>query len=128
MHRSITIGLAMAAGAALGAAAVESLHAQARMKAYAVTEFEVLDATANTAYVTPFLAAVRAAGGRGLGTGGQNVVAFVGNAPQHVAIQEYDSLEQVQAFFNSAAYKNLAPQRDRAEKTIRQYAVGAVTN
>ena len=37
-------------GAALGAAAVQGLHAQAKPKAYSVTETEVLDATAQAAY------------------------------------------------------------------------------
>ena len=46
-------------------------------------------------------------------------------APMRVAITEWDSLEQAQAFYNSAAWKNLAPQRDKATKTIRRYTVEA---
>jgi hypothetical protein len=34
-----------------------------------------------------------------------------------------DSLEKAQAFYNSAAWKDLAPQRDKAVKTIRRYVV-----
>ena len=47
-------------------------------------------------------------------------------APKRVAITEWDSLEQAQAFYNSAAWKNLAPQRDKAVKTIRRYVVEAL--
>ena len=46
-------------------------------------------------------------------------------APKRVAINEWDSLEQAQAFYNSAAAKNLEPQRERANKRIRYYAVEA---
>jgi hypothetical protein len=44
---------------------------------------------------------------------------------KRVAIIEWDSLEQAQAYVNSAAWKNLAPQRDKAEKIIRTYVVEA---
>ena len=38
-------------GAALGAAAIQGLHAQAKPKAYTVSELETLDAAANAAFV-----------------------------------------------------------------------------
>jgi hypothetical protein len=43
----------MIAGAAFGGAAVQSLHAQAKPKAYAVTEAEVLDAAAPRSPLLP---------------------------------------------------------------------------
>jgi uncharacterized protein (DUF1330 family) len=46
-------------------------------------------------------------------------------APKRVAISEWDSLEQAQAFYNSDAWKKLAPQRDKAVKTMRRYVVEA---
>ena len=55
--------LAVVAGASLGAAAVQGLHAQVKPKAYIVTETEVIDAAALAAYVPQAQAAVRAAGG-----------------------------------------------------------------
>ena len=44
-----------------------------------------------------------------------------------MAINEWDSLEQAQAqaFYNSAAAKNLEPQREKANRRIRYYAVEA---
>jgi uncharacterized protein (DUF1330 family) len=58
---------------------------------------------------------------------GGKIVAMEGAAaPKRVAITEWDSLEQAQAFFNSKAWKDLAPQRDKATKTIRRYAVEVV--
>ena len=46
MHTKSKIVLALVAGVALGAAAVQGLHAQAKPKAYLVTESEILDQAA----------------------------------------------------------------------------------
>jgi uncharacterized protein (DUF1330 family) len=45
--------------------------------------------------------------------------------PQSVAITEWDSLEQAQAFYNSKAWKDLTPQREKAVKTTQRYIVEA---
>ena len=50
MNPKLKIVLAIVVGAALGAAAVQGLHAQAKPKAYIVSESEVLDAAAAAAY------------------------------------------------------------------------------
>ena len=118
--------LAVLAGVALGAAAVQGLHAQAKPKAYTVSELETLDAAANAAFVPVIQAAQKAAGGRPLRTGGGKIVAMEGAAPKRVAITEWDSLEQAQAFYKSKAWNDLTPQREKAVKTIRRYVVEAV--
>jgi uncharacterized protein (DUF1330 family) len=124
MKTTFKFALAIVASAALGAAAMEGLHAQAKLKAYTVTENESTgDAAAQAAYTPLVRAAQLAAGGRNLGTGGGRVVALEGTAPKRVAITEWDSMEQAQAFFKSKAWTDLAPQRDKAVKTIRRYAV-----
>ena len=41
-------------------------------------------------------------------TAGGRTIAFTGEAPKRVAMIEGDSLEQAQAFFGSAAFRNLA--------------------
>ena len=127
MNTKFKFALAVIVGAGLGAAAMQGLHAQAKLKAYSVSELDTLDAAAQAAYVPTVLAAQRAAGGRPFNTGGGRIVGMEGvAAPKRVAITEWDSLEQAQAFYNSAAWKNLAPQRDKAVKTIRRYTVEAV--
>jgi uncharacterized protein (DUF1330 family) len=125
MNRSITLGMAMLAGAALGAAAVQGLHAQAKPKAYLVTEIEVLDAAAQATYAALVQATIKTAGGRNFNTAGGKTTAFVGEPPKVVAISEWESLEQVQAYRSSTTFKNLAPQRDKAQKQTRSYAVEA---
>ena len=124
MNTKFKFALAVVAGAALGAAAVQGLHAQAKPKAYLVSESEIVDAAAAAAYSPAVQAAQRAAGGRSFRTTGK-IVANVGTAPQRVGISEWDSLEQAQAWFNSSARKDLEPQRNKAIKIIRQYVVEA---
>jgi uncharacterized protein (DUF1330 family) len=114
----------MLAGAAIGTAAIQGLHAQSKPKAYSVSELETLDATAEAAFVPAVQAAQRAAGGHPLRTGGGRIIAMEGAAaPKRAAITEWDSLDQAVAFYNSAAWKDLAPQRDKAQRTVRRYAV-----
>ena len=115
----------MIAGAALGGAAIQGLHAQAKPKAYTVSELETIDAEANAAFVPVIAAAQQAAGGRNLRTGGGKIVALEGTAPKRVAITEWESLEKAQAFYNSKAWNDLTPQREKAVKTIRRYVVEA---
>ena len=127
MNRYISLGVAMLAGAAIGAGAVSGLHAQNKPKAYLVTELQVLDPAATAVYGPKVQATQKAAGGRVLNTAGGKVTSLEGAPPpQRVAITEWDSLEQAQAWNNSAARKNLLPERDKAEKLIRAYVVEAV--
>ena len=126
MNSTSKIALAVVAGAALGAAAVQGLHAQAKPKAYIVTEFEAIDADAAKVFTPLVQASQKAAGARNLGTAGGKVVAFVGDPPKRVGIVEWDSLEQAVAWRNGQGWKDLAPQRDKALKIIQQYAVEAV--
>ena len=123
MNPTFKIALAAVDGAALGAAAMQGLHAQAKPKAYTVTEIEVLDATAEAAYFRLIVAEIGFAGGIPINNAGGQVVSLVGEAPKRVAITEWSSLDKAQAFYNSSDWKRLAPQRDKAQKIIRQYAV-----
>ena len=125
MKTKYAVALSVLAGIAIGAAAVQGLHAQAKPKAYLITESEALDAAAIAAYGPVIRPVVDAAGGRRLNIPGGKTVAFVGEAPKRVAISEWESLEKAQAFVSSDALKKLAPQRDKAVKTIRSYAVEA---
>jgi len=124
MHSKLKISLAVFVGAALGAAAVQGLHAQTKPKAYIVTESEVVDAAAAATYSPKIQAAQRAAGGRSFRTTGK-VTAVVGTVPQRVGLSEWDNIDQVQAWLKSDARKALEPERDKAIKIIRQYAVEA---
>src|ERR1044072_7899303 len=120
MNPKSKVTLALVAGLAIGAAAVQGLHAQAKPKAYQVTELEVIDEEAWKTFVQAVRASQQQASGRNLRTARGKVVAFVGDPPKHVGITEFDSLDQAVAYRNSPAFKELDPLRNKAIKTIRQ--------
>ena len=118
------IVLAALVGATVGGAAIHGLHAQAKPKAYIVTESEIVDAAAARAYGPRNQAAQQAAGGRSFRTTGK-ITAVVGTPPQRVGLSEWDNLEQAQAWNTSQARKDLNAERDKAIKITRQYIVEA---
>src|SRR5271168_2521978 len=108
MNAKYKMTLAVLAGAALGAAAVQGLHAQAKPKSYSIGETVILDDAARAAFVAAVRPAPMAAGGHPFNTGGGKIVAMDGAAPHRsVAITESDSLAQAQAFYASAAWTSL---------------------
>ena len=127
MKTRYTVALSMLSGIAIGAVAIQGLHAQAKPKAYTVTELQTMDATAAADVAKRIQAAQTNAGGRNFRTGGGKVVGMEGPPPpQRVAITEWDSLEKAEAFWKSKDWTDLAPEREKALKTIRRYAVEAV--
>jgi uncharacterized protein (DUF1330 family) len=103
---------------------VSSSHAQAKVKAYTVSELETLDAKAAADVAVRIAKAQQDAGGHNFRTGGGKITGMDGlPPPQRVAITEWESLEKAQAFFKSKAWTDLGPDRDKALKTIRRYAV-----
>ncbi|MFL5031205.1 MAG: DUF1330 domain-containing protein [Xanthobacteraceae bacterium] len=125
MNPKSQLALALVVGAAVGAAAVQGLHAQAKPKAYQVTELEIIDAEAWKTFVQAVRAAQQQASGRNLRTTRGKVVSFVGDPPKNVGLTEFDSLDQAVAYRNSQAFKDLDPLRNKAIKIMRQYTVEA---
>src|SRR5262249_38210642 len=125
MNPKSKVALALVVGVAVGAAAVHGLHAQAKPKAYQVTELEILDDVAFKNFVQAVRAAQQQASGRNLRTAGGKVVAFVGDPPKHVGLTEFDSLDQAVTYRNSQAFKDLDPLRNKAIRIVRQYSVEA---
>src|SRR5262245_22552678 len=120
MNASFKIGLAVVVGAAFGGALVHGLHAQAKPKAYIVTEREIVDAAAAATYGPRNQAAQKAAGGTSFRTTGK-VTAIVGTAPIRVGLSEWSNVDAAQAWITSQGRKDLAAERDKAIKIIRQY-------
>jgi uncharacterized protein (DUF1330 family) len=117
------IVIAAVAGAALGATAMQGLHAQAKLKAYGVVEAERIG-TAPSDYLPAARKAIEAAHGRALRTFNGRVVSIEGTPPaQHVGIVEWDSVDDAVAFYKSKAWTDLAPQREKFQKVVRRYVV-----
>jgi uncharacterized protein (DUF1330 family) len=126
MNTHYTMTLAVLAGFGLGAVAVQGLHAQAKPPVYQVVEIDVLDQEAYSKdYVPRAQAAIKAAGGKFLAAGGKTTT-IEGEPPKsRVVIQQWDSLEKVQAYRSSAAFKDLLPLRDKLAK-FRTFVVEGV--
>ena len=125
MRSKFRNAVVMLAGAALGALAVEGLHAQGtKLKAYVVSENEILDASAQATYLPTARKLIQEAHGHALRTAAGRVVQIEGGAPpKSAALTEWDSVDEAVAFYKSKAWTDLAPQRDKAVKVVRRYAV-----
>ena len=115
--------LALLAGAAIGAVAVQGLHAQTKAPVYVVTQTDITDLDAyQKEYVPMVQSTIKAAGGR-LIAAGQNIVALEGPPPgTRVAINQFDSLEAVKAWRASADYKAARKIGDKYAK-FRTFAI-----
>lgn len=107
MKQYMTVGLSMLAGAALGAAAIQTLHAQAKPPAIGIAEVTIKD---QDGYTKEFLPAIRktiqAEGGKFLAAGGATV-SFRGSPPApRVAVIQWESLNKAQEWWNSQATKD----------------------
>jgi len=85
MRSNYKIAMVLLAGVAIGAVAVQSLHAQgAKLKAYAIAEFEPLDASAQASVLPVARKAIEAANGHSLRTTGGRVVQIEGGPTPRV--------------------------------------------
>jgi uncharacterized protein (DUF1330 family) len=116
MKARYEVAMAMFASFGLGAVAVQGLHAQAKPPVYSVSEVDIADQAAYLTYVPKAQGAIKAAGGKFLAAGGA-ITAVEGEPPKpRVVIQQWDSLEEYQAYRNSAAFKDLLPMREQVAK------------
>jgi hypothetical protein len=81
MKTRYTVVLSMIAGAALGGAAIQGLHAQAKLKAYTIGEIEVTDTSAQPGFLPAVRKTMENAHGCSLRTLNGRVVSIEGGAP-----------------------------------------------
>ena len=129
MKTHYTVALSMLAGAALGAAAIQGLHAQAKPSVYYVAEIDVTNPDAYAKeYAPKAQAIIKAAGGRFLAIGGaaatgaKGITAFDGEPPKRAVVQVWDSMEKIQAWRANPEYVALRKVGDKYAK-FRSYAV-----
>ena len=117
MKTQYTAALAVVAGFGLGAVAVESLHAQAKPPIYYIAEIEVTNLDAyRKEYAPKAQALIKKHGGRFLAAG-EKVTALEGQPPKlRVAVQVWDSMEKIQAWRNSAEFKEARKIGDKYAK------------
>src|ERR1700724_2696143 len=126
MKSTYKLTIALFAGAAIGGLVIHGLHAQAKPPVFQVVEIDVLDQEAYSKdYVPKAQAAIKAAGGKFLAAGGKTTT-IEGEPPKsRVVIQQWDSLEKVQAYRDSAAFTDLLPLRNKLAK-FRSFFVEGV--
>lgn len=122
MKSNWKIAIALVAGAAIGGAAIQGLHAQAKPPVYLVAEIDVTNVDAYVKEYAPLAqASIKKAGGKLLAAS-LKVVPIDGTPPKRVAIQVWDSLEQVKAWHDGADYQAARKVGDKYA-TFRTFAV-----
>jgi uncharacterized protein (DUF1330 family) len=132
MKPNYKIAVAMLASAALGALAVQGLHAQAKPPVYYVAEIDVTNTEDYPKeYALKMQALIKSHGGRPLaigGTGGagaKQLTAFDGAPPTRAVVQVWDSVEKIQAWRNDPQFKELRQIGEKYGK-FRSFAIEGV--
>ena len=131
MKRAVALGVAMFAGAIVGAAAIQSLYAQAKPSAYVI--YERGDAT-NDAYTKEFVPtlqkSVRDSGGKFLRAAGapeaaaaRRILSIAGEPPKNIILIQFESLEKAQAWADSSVWKDAVPIGQKSTSYFRVFAV-----
>jgi uncharacterized protein (DUF1330 family) len=126
MKTQYAVALALVVGFGLGAVAVHGLRAQAKPPVYLISEIDVTDVDAYTKeYIPKVRPTITASGGRLLAAS-QKVTPIEGEPPKsRVTINQWDSLEKLQAWRNSPEYKEARTIADKYAK-FRAFAIEGV--
>jgi uncharacterized protein (DUF1330 family) len=124
MKSSSSLTIALIAGCAIGAAAMQAVHAQATPPAYSIVEVDVIDAEGFQAFAKSNAAGVAAAGGQFIVRRGR-VVTSEGTPPKGVFVIAWDSLDKASGYFGSPTFKELIPLRDKVAK-VRLFHVEGI--
>jgi uncharacterized protein (DUF1330 family) len=123
MNARYTVLAAAVAGFAAGAVTIEQLHAQAKPPVFYVAEIDMKNAEAYQKEYAPKAQAIIKKHGGKLLAAGQNITAFDGAPPKsRVAIQQWESMEKIQAWRSSAEYKEVRKIGDKYA-TFRSFAI-----
>ncbi len=122
MKAHYAVALAVVTGFGLGAVVVQGLHAQAKPPAYLLAEVQVTDPDTWKQYIAALPGTLAPYKTRTLARA--NPVALDNSAPPagSLVIIAFNNMEDVKAFWNSPAYQDIIPLREKSAKT-RVYAV-----
>ena len=122
MKANYKVAIALVAGAAIGGAAIQGLHAQAKPRAFVVAEVDVTNQDAFIKEYTPLaVKALTESGNKVVARGGKTAT-IEGSPPKRIVINSFDNLDQAVAAYNSPAYKE-ARKIGNKYATFRIYAV-----
>ena len=124
MNAKFALAGLLVAGAVIGSVITSALRAQSSPPGYVVAEVAIHDMDVFTKEYAPKLpATLQPYGGRFLVAGGK-LTAVEGDVPQRFVIIAFDSVEKARAWYDSPAYQELVPVRQRASKTTLFIAEG----
>ena len=129
MKTQYTVALSMVAGAAVGALAIQGLHAQTKAPIDLISEIDVKDADKyGTEFAPRAQATVRASGAKFIvigGAGGANakpIAAIEGTPPKRMTIQVWESLDALKKWHDGDDYQ-AALKIGKQYADFRRYAV-----
>jgi uncharacterized protein (DUF1330 family) len=126
MNRNLTVAVSMIAGAALGAAAIQALHAQVKPHAFVIAEVDVTNQDAYVKEFVPLITKTFADNGAKFLARGGKTLSIEGDPPRkRVVVNEFESMDKVQAWIDSAAYKE-AFAIGKKYATFRNFAVEGI--
>jgi uncharacterized protein (DUF1330 family) len=108
MKTKYQLAVALVAGAAIGACAVQGLHAQATPKGYAIIENVVTDKAAYDKLITPVITAVTSGGGKYL-VRGSKYAPIKGAEPKPqtiIEVVEYDNWIKAELAYSSPVWND----------------------
>jgi uncharacterized protein (DUF1330 family) len=122
MNQRIALGLTLLAGVAIGATAIQGLHAQAKPPAYVVIPIlKMNDAAGFKAGVVDkanaMAAEMTAAGGQYV-IRSEKFTSLDGTPPARLVIMKFDSVEKAQAFEKTAAQKEINAARMKTTDSL----------
>jgi uncharacterized protein (DUF1330 family) len=127
MKTNYKLAVALVAGAAIGGAVIQGLHAQAKPIAYVVAEIDVTNLEAFTKEYVPLATKALSDGGSGYKrVAGVKAVSIEGAPPKsRVVINSFENMDKAIAAFNSPAYKEARKIGDKYASSFRIIAIEA---
>ncbi len=127
MKTNYKVAIALVAGAAIGGAAIQGLHAQAKPPAYVVAEIDVTNQDGFAKEFAPVATKALATGSgyKAIARGGKTISIEGATPKSRIVINAFDNLDEALKAYNSPAYKEARTIGDKYG-TFRIYAVEGV--
>ena len=118
MKINYKLALTLLAGIALGGAAIEGLYAQAKPPTYVVVAIRGITDTESYKTVMEKAPAIVAAAGGHMVVGTDKITNLDGPAPKRFVLISFDSSEKAQAWYSSAAMKEVTAVRMKSTDSL----------
>jgi uncharacterized protein (DUF1330 family) len=127
MKRSLALGLTLLSGVAIGATAIQGLHAQAKPPTYVVVAIRsVSDADSYRPVIEKAPALIKEGGGTFL-VRSNDIISLDGTPPKRFVLLQFDSAEKAQAWYNMPGMKELNAIRAKSTDSLA-FIVQGVAN